>query len=405
MEFIQELVRKTMAPQLNEAVRRGATVAELEAMMPRTTEEVIELLGALPPSNMPSPPSFHEEQDGERIFHSAETTTALEKMPPVSGEHKSKVEESTFEEDKVALVSPPQTTIATFGQGDDATLSASVLFTTSEGQPCPTRQPTVKNPKPIKATAKSKSSKKPRTKKSKRKSTNKKRSHRAKSQQSSTAKEALLVDRVSVHSECSAELNDLLGTAFSKSVDVNDLLLPTRASIHESLDFVAASKSTSLATKKSSVQVREQSPLRSQAAATSNSTKLPSNKNPQSKVTMGARRKRSANVFMKVAPRRKASSTTDDSDSESSSSTTTSSSSGISYEIDSSRGVSSMEAAVNNLSLSSASATTTTATSSNRTQKMNFRLRNKNHTTKNTKTATDMLWGKVVKREEQKRKH
>ncbi len=52
---IQKMVYDAMGPQLQEAMGRGATPQEIEAMMPQTTEEIFQLLGGLPTPAMPAP--------------------------------------------------------------------------------------------------------------------------------------------------------------------------------------------------------------------------------------------------------------------------------------------------------------------------------------------------------------
>ena len=52
---IQKLVYDAMGPQIQQAMDRGATPEEIEAMMPQTTEEIFQLLGGLPTLTMPAP--------------------------------------------------------------------------------------------------------------------------------------------------------------------------------------------------------------------------------------------------------------------------------------------------------------------------------------------------------------
>jgi hypothetical protein len=51
---IQKMVYAKMGPQLQEAMDRGASAEELEAMMPQTTEAIFALLGTIPKPGMPA---------------------------------------------------------------------------------------------------------------------------------------------------------------------------------------------------------------------------------------------------------------------------------------------------------------------------------------------------------------
>jgi len=51
---IQKMVYDAMGPQIQQAMDRGATPEEIEAMMPQTTEEIFQLLGGLPTLTMPA---------------------------------------------------------------------------------------------------------------------------------------------------------------------------------------------------------------------------------------------------------------------------------------------------------------------------------------------------------------
>jgi len=51
---IQKMVYEKMGPQLQEAIDRGASAEELEAIMPQTTEEIFALLGTIPNPEMPT---------------------------------------------------------------------------------------------------------------------------------------------------------------------------------------------------------------------------------------------------------------------------------------------------------------------------------------------------------------
>lgn len=53
MKKIQKMVYEKMGPQLQEALDRGATPEEIEAMMPQTTEDIFSLLGGIPQPDMP----------------------------------------------------------------------------------------------------------------------------------------------------------------------------------------------------------------------------------------------------------------------------------------------------------------------------------------------------------------
>ena len=51
---IQKMVYEKMGPQLQEAIDRGASAEEIEAIMPQTTEEIFALLGTIPDPEMPA---------------------------------------------------------------------------------------------------------------------------------------------------------------------------------------------------------------------------------------------------------------------------------------------------------------------------------------------------------------
>ena len=51
---IQKMVYEKMGPQLQEAIDRGASAEELEAIMPQTTEEIFALIGTIPNPEMPA---------------------------------------------------------------------------------------------------------------------------------------------------------------------------------------------------------------------------------------------------------------------------------------------------------------------------------------------------------------
>lgn len=80
MKQIQKMVQDAMAPQLQEAIDRGATAEELEAMMPQTTEAIFALLGSIPAPAMPAPPKGIEQ---EVIHHkSAPSVTSNNEVSP-----------------------------------------------------------------------------------------------------------------------------------------------------------------------------------------------------------------------------------------------------------------------------------------------------------------------------------
>lgn len=51
---IQKMVYDAMGPQIQQAMDRGATPEEIEAMMPQTTEEIFQLLGEIPTLSIPA---------------------------------------------------------------------------------------------------------------------------------------------------------------------------------------------------------------------------------------------------------------------------------------------------------------------------------------------------------------
>eukprot|EP00934_Nitzschia_sp_Nitz4_P008077 Nitzschia sp. Nitz4//scaffold7_size249615//97276//97773//NITZ4_001166-RA/size249615-processed-gene-0.190-mRNA-1//-1//CDS//3329558409//8067//frame0 len=72
-KHIQNLVREAMSDQIQEAMDRGATPEEVEAMMPQTTDEIFALIGGMPNLSMPAPPpkirseTIHKTHEGETV--------------------------------------------------------------------------------------------------------------------------------------------------------------------------------------------------------------------------------------------------------------------------------------------------------------------------------------------------
>jgi hypothetical protein len=65
MKRIQEMVTEAMKDELEAAHARNATPEEIDAMMPRTTEEIFKLLGGIPTMDVmkpPSAPTMHKER-------------------------------------------------------------------------------------------------------------------------------------------------------------------------------------------------------------------------------------------------------------------------------------------------------------------------------------------------------
>ena len=81
MKKIQGMVQEAMADQIEEALKNGATPADIEAMMPQTPDEIFTLLGTQPGVMEAFTKPMKVPKD-EIAIHSAEPTSPLQEQEP-----------------------------------------------------------------------------------------------------------------------------------------------------------------------------------------------------------------------------------------------------------------------------------------------------------------------------------